>query len=74
MAVLEEYLWLVVVGAFVAFGFGFGTGTHSNFERPECPGRVVVDVSLRAPALFLLSRASRFAQLTGIGFQKMFRG
>lgn len=26
MAVLDEYLWLVVVGAFVAFGFGFGTG------------------------------------------------
>jgi hypothetical protein len=27
MAALEEYVWLVVVGAFVAFGFGFGTGT-----------------------------------------------
>jgi len=25
-AALEEYVWLVVVGAFVAFGFGFGTG------------------------------------------------
>lgn len=30
MAVLSEYLWLVVVGAFVAFGFGWGTGeSHS---------------------------------------------
>jgi sodium-dependent phosphate transporter len=28
MAVLEEYVWLVVVGAFVAFGFGFGTGSN----------------------------------------------
>lgn len=27
MAVLDEYLWLVVVGAIVAFGFGWGTGT-----------------------------------------------
>lgn len=26
MAVLDEYVWLVVVGAFVAFGFGWGTG------------------------------------------------
>jgi len=31
MAVLEEYVWLVVVGAFVAFGFGFGTGIHAYF-------------------------------------------
>ncbi|BBN09461.1 solute carrier family 20 (sodium-dependent phosphate transporter) [Marchantia polymorpha subsp. ruderalis] len=28
MAVLEEYLWLVVVGALVAFGFGYGTGAN----------------------------------------------
>ncbi|KAG6552740.1 hypothetical protein Mapa_005687 [Marchantia paleacea] len=28
MAVLSEYLWLVVVGAFVAFGFGWGTGAN----------------------------------------------
>ncbi|KAG6552741.1 hypothetical protein Mapa_005688 [Marchantia paleacea] len=28
MAVLEEYLWLVVVGAIVAFGFGWGTGAN----------------------------------------------
>lgn len=31
MAVLEEYVWLVVVGAFVAFGFGWGTGESINF-------------------------------------------
>lgn len=37
MAVLEEYVWLVVVGAFVAFGFGFGTGelTRTNFVCSE---------------------------------------
>ncbi|KAL2632054.1 hypothetical protein R1flu_016740 [Riccia fluitans] len=28
MAVLHEYLWLVVVGALVAFGFGYGTGAN----------------------------------------------
>lgn len=28
MAVLDEYVWLVVVGAFVAFGFGWGTGAN----------------------------------------------
>ncbi|KAG6558217.1 hypothetical protein Mapa_000400 [Marchantia paleacea] len=28
MAILEEYPWLVIVGAFVAFGFGFGTGAN----------------------------------------------
>ncbi|BBN09031.1 solute carrier family 20 (sodium-dependent phosphate transporter) [Marchantia polymorpha subsp. ruderalis] len=28
MAVLDEYLWLVVVGAIVAFGFGWGTGAN----------------------------------------------
>ncbi|KAL3681813.1 hypothetical protein R1sor_024769 [Riccia sorocarpa] len=28
MAVLHEYLWLVVVGAVVAFGFGYGTGAN----------------------------------------------
>lgn len=33
MAVLEDYVWLVVVGAFVAFGFGFGTGMmHAHFN------------------------------------------
>nr|WNH14458.1 phosphate transporter B 1;2 [Pteris ensiformis] len=28
MAVLDEYLWLVVVGAIGAFGFGWGTGAN----------------------------------------------
>ncbi|KAG6558095.1 hypothetical protein Mapa_000276 [Marchantia paleacea] len=28
MAALPEYVWLVVVGAFVAFGFGWGTGAN----------------------------------------------
>ncbi|KAG6552745.1 hypothetical protein Mapa_005693 [Marchantia paleacea] len=28
MAVLEEYKWLVVMGAIVAFGFGWGTGAN----------------------------------------------
>jgi hypothetical protein len=27
MAVMSEYLWLVIVGAIGAFGFGWGTGT-----------------------------------------------
>ena len=30
MAVLGEYVWLVVVGAFVSFGFGFGTGRFNS--------------------------------------------
>ena len=29
VAVLHEYQWLVVVGAFCAFGFGWGTGAPS---------------------------------------------
>ncbi|BBN09033.1 solute carrier family 20 (sodium-dependent phosphate transporter) [Marchantia polymorpha subsp. ruderalis] len=28
MAVLEEYVWLVIVGSIVAFGFGWGTGAN----------------------------------------------
>lgn len=30
MAVLDEYKWLVVMGAFVAFGFAWGTGKLST--------------------------------------------
>lgn len=43
-AALDEYVWLVVVGAFVAFGFGFGTGNSSHaLEHPQpliCPTHV----------------------------------
>lgn len=36
MAALDEYVWLVVVGAFVAFGFGFGTGNALNLHPASC--------------------------------------
>lgn len=53
VAVLHEYQWLVVVGAFSAFGFGWGTGT------PNVPKLARTSVSAPQAAICAIRLHSR---------------
>ncbi|BBN07363.1 hypothetical protein Mp_4g03210 [Marchantia polymorpha subsp. ruderalis] len=72
MAVMSEYLWFVIVGAFVAFAFGWGNGANdlangfatSVGSKTLTMGQAVLNAQRRRQSFALSLVGSR--SLTGL--------